>query len=555
MEPTSDKKMEKETGWKRHNLFDRGFFYNDEISTNDLPDHVESLRESMLDFQCNDFGQEVSDQDEEIAKQGTDLANREVDEKYWDQYFKENFFEPLKKSISASNSSSEYHIVSDFNSRWVIFNAKENRLGSTMSDRLKNEKAPQPDYAFYFPIHPDSSIPQTTLHIPLEPREDLALFSLSTLRQLSTHGLRPSPFHTFQKRFKEKDLKCFPWLVIEFKPKQGSKGEIKRLKEVVYCQAVNGSGCAVRLNEIASWYETNSPGLAHIPPIPAVTTVGPEVKVWITYSTENSLAFRCDTKKEKQRTGKGYMMQCVWDGDMRNSRDTAKFRCILENIYAWATGDFRPLMVKYIDQWEYLHSETFLHAQRAAVAFRQEEIEARSRQQSPEVDESPTKQLEHTIDRMMSLNLNDKVTPTSNRYGSPISASSTPTTGVRRSARIKALRDAQVSPSLTSQLERSASRLKETIAAGRLRRRESGTKFLAGPIEIEVDGSTSDEEYEQVEEYDESGEDDEECEDDDEAEEESDGEDSDVEESGEEESDDENLVWDYIRKKYVPVYE
>lgn len=231
---------------------------------------------------------------------------------------------------------------------------------------------------------------------------------------------------------------------------------------------------------------------------------------------------------------------------MRNSRDIVKFRCILENIYAWATGEFRPLLVKYIGQWDYVHSETFLHAQRAAVSFRQEEIEARSRQQSPEADESPTKQLEHTIDRMMSLNLNDKVTPTSNRYGSPISASSTPTTGVRRSARIKALRDAQVSPSLTSQLEKSASRLKETIAAGPLKRRESGTKFLAGPIEIEVDGSTSDEDYKEVEEDNESGEDDEECEDDDEAHE---------EESDEEQSDEENLVWEYIRKKYVPVYE
>ncbi|CVL02263.1 uncharacterized protein FMAN_08317 [Fusarium mangiferae] len=226
---------------------------------------------------------------------------------------------------------------------------------------------------------------------------------------------------------------------------------------------------------------------------------------------------------------------------MRNSRDIAKFRSILQNIYAWAIRDFRPLMVKYIDQWEYIHSQAFLHAKRTAVAFRQEEIETRSRQQSPEADESPTKQLEHTVDRMMSMNLNDKVTPTSNRHGSPISASSTPPTGLRRSARIKALRDAQVSPSLTSQLERSASRLKKTIAAGPLKQRESGTKFLAGPIEIEVDGSTSDEEYEQVEEDDESGDDDEECEYDDEA-------------HGEE-SDHENLVWDYVRKKYVPVYE
>lgn len=172
-----------------------------------------------------------------------------------------------------------------------------------MSDRLKNERAPQPDYAFYFPIN---RLP-TNSSIALEQHEELAMFSLSALKELYVHGLRPSPFHPFQKNFRKKDLKCFPWLVIEFKPKPGANGVIKQKKEEVYCQAVNGSGCAVRLNEIAALYEMKLPGRAHIPPIPAVTTVGPEVKVWITYSTENVLAYRCDTKKEKQKTGQGYV--------------------------------------------------------------------------------------------------------------------------------------------------------------------------------------------------------------------------------------------------------
>nr|RBQ97484.1 hypothetical protein FVER53263_09445 [Fusarium verticillioides] len=208
---------------------------------------------------------------------------------------------------------------------------------------------------------------------------------------------------------------------------------------------------------------------------------------------------------------------------------------MLKNIYTWAVTEFRPTIAKYIDHWEYLYSEDFLKAQRAAVAFRKEEMESRSRQQSPEVDESPTKQLERTIERMMSLNLNERVTPTSNRHADPISVSSTSTSSVRRSARIKARREAQLSLGLATQLERSASRLKETIAAGPSRRRESGTKFLAGPIEVEVDGSTSDEDYDENEEDDDSGDDDEECEDDD--------------ETGEEESDEKNLVWDYVRRQ------
>ncbi|KAF4490278.1 hypothetical protein FAGAP_10943 [Fusarium agapanthi] len=519
MDATSSKKTRKET-WKRHNLYDRGFFYDDEILTDGLPDHVEALRESMLYFACDDFGQDVSIQDEEFASQGVDLTNRNVAEDEWRDFFRDNFFEPLKKRILASNSSCEYQIVSDSNTQWVTFNVKENRLGSTMTDPLKNKSAPKPDYAFYFPINQpptNSSVSETAHHIALQPHEDL--FSLSTLKDLYEHGLRPSPYYPFQKDFDETDLKCFPWLVIEFKSRRGANSVIRQKREEVYCQAVNGSGCAVRLNEIAALHEMKLPGQVHIPPIPAVTTVGPEVKVWITYLTENALAYRCDTEKEKQTTRKGYMMQCIWDGDMRNSHDIAKFRLILENIYAWATAEFRPLLAKYLDQWIFIRSEAFLNATRAAVAFRKEEMESRSRQQSPEAEETPTKKLNRTIDAMMSLNLNEAVTPNSNRDESPASACLTPQSGLRRSARIKAMRDAQLSPGPTSQLERSASRLKVTIAAGPLKRRESGTKFLAGPIEVEVDGSTSDEEYEEVEECDESGEDDEECEDDDKADE------------------------------------
>ncbi|KAF5554655.1 Zn(II)2Cys6 transcription factor [Fusarium mexicanum] len=541
MDETSGKKTPKET-WKRHNLFDRGFFYDDEISTNGLPDHVEALRESILYFACDDFGQKVSIQDEEFASQGVDLTNRNVAEGEWRDFFRDNFFEPLKKRILASDSSCEYQIVSDSNTQWVTFNVKENRLGSTMTDPLKNKSAPKPDYAFYFPINrppTNSSVSEGAHHTALQPHQDL--FSLSLLKDLCVHGLRPSPYYPFQKDFDETDLKCFPWLVIEFKSRRGANSVIRQKREEVYCQAVNGSGCAVRLNEIAALHETKLPGQVHIPPIPAVTTVGPEVKVWITYLTENALAYRCDTGKEKQTTHKGYMMQCIWNGDMRNSYDTAKFRLILENIYAWATAKFKPLLAEYLEQWRWINSGTFLKAKRAAVAFRKEEIESRSRQQSPEAEETPTKQLNRTINAMISLNLNEAVTPNSNRDKSPASACSTPQSGLRRSARIKAMHDAQLSPGATPQLERSASRLKATIAAGPVKRRESGTKFLAAPIEVEVDGSTSDEEYEENEECDESGEEDEECEDE---------ECEDDDEDDEEESDGENLVWDYVRKNF-----
>jgi hypothetical protein len=97
--------------FKRHNLFDRGFFYNDENSANDLPDHVEALRESILDFACDELNQKASDHDKRVASQGTDLTNRKVKEKYWEYFFRDNFFKPLEESVLASESSCDNHIV------------------------------------------------------------------------------------------------------------------------------------------------------------------------------------------------------------------------------------------------------------------------------------------------------------------------------------------------------------------------------------------------------------------------------------------------------------
>lgn len=76
-----------------------------------------------------------------------------------------------------------------------------------------------------------------------------------------------------------------------------------RSKEVVYCQAVNGSGCAVRLNQIAAKYTLELTGEAHVPPIPAITTVGPEVKVWITYYIKDFLPYG-DHDHNKQKSPK-----------------------------------------------------------------------------------------------------------------------------------------------------------------------------------------------------------------------------------------------------------
>jgi hypothetical protein len=188
-----------------------------------------------------------------------------------------------------------------------------------MPDDFRNASAPKPDYAFYFPMYqlttridtsrltprymrgvsatPDNII-KRVLELPEESTSSsVESFSFSALKELYQHGLRPSPFNAFKKGVTEKHLRCFPWLVIEMKKKHAQPGLINKSKEEASCQAANGSGCAVRLNQIAAKFAVELPGQGQIPPIPAVTTAGPEVKVWITYFAKNFIAHRFHTKR------------------------------------------------------------------------------------------------------------------------------------------------------------------------------------------------------------------------------------------------------------------
>ncbi|KAF5549504.1 hypothetical protein FMEXI_4204 [Fusarium mexicanum] len=170
-------------------------------------------------------------------------------------------------------------------------------------------------------------------------------FPYFALKELYQYGLRPSPFNAFKKGVTEKHLRCFPWLVIEMKKKHTQRGRIDKSKEEASCQAVNGSGCAVRLNQIAAKFAVELPGQGQISPIPAVTTAGPEVKVWITYFARSFMTQRKFMAHVSHTTrgqyldpiDQGYIMQCIWTGDMTDLEDVKKFRLILDNTYDLAT--------------------------------------------------------------------------------------------------------------------------------------------------------------------------------------------------------------------------
>jgi hypothetical protein len=92
--------------WDRLTLFEKGFFYDEDIATNDLPRHIETLRQSMLDFAYEDFDLR-SEKDTIAATQHLAKCHSEsgVSEETWKIFFRDKFFNPLAQNVSISHDS------------------------------------------------------------------------------------------------------------------------------------------------------------------------------------------------------------------------------------------------------------------------------------------------------------------------------------------------------------------------------------------------------------------------------------------------------------------
>jgi hypothetical protein len=133
-------------------------------------------------------------------------------------------------------------------------------------------------------------------------------FSWSLFQELFEHGLRPTPFGVLGQKTKKpkepstQDLKCYPWLIVEFKIEDDS------LMEEVCCQGANASACAVNLNLIAAKYATKQAQDEQVPPIPVITTAGTKVKVWIMYFSKGFEApYDVLEKKKGDKIKEGYV--------------------------------------------------------------------------------------------------------------------------------------------------------------------------------------------------------------------------------------------------------
>ncbi|KAG4260219.1 hypothetical protein FPRO03_02042 [Fusarium proliferatum] len=357
--------------WSRSKLSAVGFFYDEDLQSlahMSVPPHFETLRQSMLDFACQDQGppSEECIQIQYLAKINFDGG---YDEKTWQDFFRQNFFDVLLKDTSGSQGVSRK--VSRCNYYYDAARTSTDALWTTFREKLEGDRIktlPKADFVFYLPIYhldAESPIPRITDHRGREWNKEPASslvenFSWSTLKGLYMHGLRPSPFRIFgNEKPLEADLKCYPWLVVECKSGKKTLNESQRLAEweTVCCQALNASACAVKLNQIAARYAVDLLKQTHIPPIPAVTTVGTKVSVWITYFAQDFMAYYHKGRSYMSycKQDQGYMMQRIWEGDMTEIRDIREFQLILENTYTWAMRVYKLQINGFIDYWRAAH--------------------------------------------------------------------------------------------------------------------------------------------------------------------------------------------------------
>ncbi|KAG5661896.1 hypothetical protein KAF25_004135, partial [Fusarium avenaceum] len=345
---------------KRTDLVQTNTFYNEDVYSgakpNDvLPSHVEALREIILDFSWAIRSQGVYTDTSHIdfLEKANGLKGTGLDPIVQDAKL-------IRDCISRCNF---YHdaVVSTDDKLWTLFGEKSHHRATSGLDLLNVVSQPKPDYCFFLPMYH----PKVALQMPhgagstsrqwhkhsipsiVEP------FSWSLFQELFEHGLRPTPFNTLGKKAKKskgpstEDLKCYPWLIVEFKTEDDS------LMEEVCCQGANASACAVNLNRIAAKYTTEEAEDGQVPPIPVITTVGPKVKAWITYFSRDFKApYDVLTNRKGENIKEGYLMRCIWEGNMTNLRHVVEFRLMLENTHTWATRVFKPLLGTYIHKWK-----------------------------------------------------------------------------------------------------------------------------------------------------------------------------------------------------------
>ncbi|KAF4461146.1 hypothetical protein FALBO_12064 [Fusarium albosuccineum] len=366
--------------WAREDLAEKRIFYDEIIPNPELaefPPHVQTFCSTILDFSCSTL-ELISEEDKTaphpklreaygIRNKALDLTSGGYSEKHWEKLFEGNFFNSIISTPGDSRRTSRCNYYYDAartagDTDWDLFGYRATDADKAPLGDFERSKCPKPDYGFFLPIYhleEDPKMPKVEFTNPRKWHQSpnnalVGSFSWSLLKDLYTHGLRPTPFLVFDRKPQESKLMCYPWLVVEHK-----KEDIH--PRTVCCQAANASACAVKLSQVTARYAVELPDSAHIPPIPVITTIGPQVKVWIMHFAKDLVApspVKHDYDEvEPRKFSQGYIMRHIWNGDMTKIKDVVKFQLILENIHTWAMRVFKPLISSYIDLWKLVHSD------------------------------------------------------------------------------------------------------------------------------------------------------------------------------------------------------
>ncbi|KAM5346391.1 hypothetical protein ACJ41O_009396 [Fusarium nematophilum] len=333
------------------------FFEEDPAESAVLPSHVESVRDTLLEFastiphRCscevdedlkgieNTVGLTVAERTRAVAaveecekvKGRASRLNPRGDRGHWKRNFQELFLEPLKRQAMINPDTfglmarTELYLDSFKDEKslpWTLF-------GPGQDFRPRDDlQEPKPDWVAHFPIHGFSGKPRDIWDSC--PRSSITEnFSRATLEHLASHGLQPSATGVIQngrrKAVLTQDYVCFPWLIVE-NMKAGDTDEF------CYARAANAGMAAVAmLRNLAKHGRTYD---THVPPVVTLTTTGSVVRVWLMYSANSP------------------GVHCIWAGNLTQMIDVLYLKAILDNCRIWASRVLKPWISSQIDLWK-----------------------------------------------------------------------------------------------------------------------------------------------------------------------------------------------------------
>ncbi|KAI9695123.1 MAG: hypothetical protein M1820_008891 [Bogoriella megaspora] len=269
-----------------------------------------------------DVGKEIKDC-EKSAKSARESAKRAEDG--WTSVWRKNVFGDFEQLETLRTE------IEEGNFAWTEF-----KRWQTPKLNIQRRKSPQPDLTYGFPIISHSDC------LPAGFAEDdyVQSFSLDVLRRLRSNEVFTAPASGLRRLNKNgstakieiHDKLCFPWAIVEFKDDQASPAEIKEC----YCQAANGSAAALSLRE-RLFHQAQSQVPKTVPPVIAFTCIGPRIKLWLTYRSE-------------EHGRKITKMSCIWSTSIELTWGVWAVRHIVQTMHIWASRCLRPKLAAAVSQ-------------------------------------------------------------------------------------------------------------------------------------------------------------------------------------------------------------